>query len=225
MFRKHLDWAQCFVILAILHAVMGQPAYAEEVLKRSAPADQRPSAKLQGDNRRGMGAQWGNEADVLSHVLTMASEAAERLQKRDVGSTTRELQRQIVAELDKLLSPTGASSAQRNPQPAPTPASPSQQAAMHREESTAQKPGTAQAGTQRRDDAVGNGATDDWRSSLEAIWGRLPPRDRPPVTQQTFESFIPKYRTLIESYYRELSRTQRPSIIPGQTPASGDRGQ
>ncbi|MBC7350733.1 MAG: hypothetical protein H5U08_00090 [Thermogutta sp.] len=171
-----------------------------------------------------MGAQWMNEADVMSHILALASEAAQRLQKGDVSPPTRELQRQVVAELDKLLASAGAASAQPNAQPTPAPASPSQQAAES-QEATTQKPGTAQAGTQRRDHSVGEGATDDWRSNLEAIWGRLPPRERPPLTQQTFERFIPKYRTLIESYYRELSRAQRPPLIPGQSPAAGDRGE
>jgi len=212
----------CIISLVLLAAI-DQTAYTQEVLNRNPSPDQIQPEGLQEEGRRGLGAQWMNEADVMSHILALASEAAQRLQKRDVSPSTRELQRQIVAELDKLLASAGAASAQPNAQPMPAPASPSQQAATERQETAAEKPGTARAGAQRRDRSIGEGTTDDWRSNLEAIWGRLPPRERPPLTQQTFETFIPKYRALIESYYRELSRAQKSTVIPGQPPGTSDR--
>ena len=219
-------FAHVFCILGVVFGVTINPtAYTQGVVYRNSSPDQTQPPQIQEENRRGLGAQWMDEADVMSHILALASEAAQRLQKGDVSPPTRELQRQVVEELDRLLASAGAASAQPNTQRTPAPASPSQQAAAERQEATAQKPGTAQAGTQRRDPSVGEAATDDWRSNLEAIWGRLPPRERPPLTQQTFERFIPKYRTLIESYYRELSRAQRPPLIPDQSPAAGDRGE
>ena len=46
------------------------------------------------------------------------------------------------------------------------------------------------------------------RTVLSGLWGELPEHLRNQMLQRPDETFLPKYETLIEDYYRQLSGQQ-----------------
>lgn len=164
---------------------------------------------------RGLGARYENELDVLDRVASLGEAVARRIQGRDVGQTTQQMQRQILNELDRLL----RGSSQRS----------AAQGAHRTTERESQQPGErsqvqAAQGTQPgqasgpANDSQGSPRQSRWdpefQRMINEIWGQLPPRERPPIAEQLFETIIPRYRSLVEAYYRELARARRESV-PG----------
>ena len=138
-----------------------------------------------------------------------------RIAQADGGTQTQDLQRQIVATLDKLLrearsrsQPSGGGkeetplpTARRPTQPPPQPQSAvgnsSNKPAVASSDHTAKTPENRAAQLQAVRDAMKN------------LWGELPERAREQMLQLApVEEFVPQYETLIEAYFRRLAEEQ-----------------
>lgn len=181
------------------------------------------SSRSTDSTRRGMGATYENEWDILDRVASLGEEAAQRLKGGDFGEMTQQIQRQILDEIDRLL----RGSSQRSTSQATQQATErdSQQASEQARREAAQETQTRQ-GSEASKDSLGsasrNGSDRDLQQALSEIWGQLPARERPPVAEQFFETIVPRYRSLIEAYYRELARARREPFqrasVPGARP-------
>lgn len=171
--------------------------------------------------RRGLGARDVSQQDPLEVIQLFSRQAAERLKRGDVGEETRFLQNRVLEELNRLLAKgqAGATAKQGEMSPSKSPQpNNNDQIEEEGEESSSRlgtegnsRPGTARPGAQGQ----------DLQRTLEELWGQLPPRDRPPLTQQAFETFIPKYRRVIESYYRQLAKARREKTPPAAAAKPG----
>ncbi len=123
----------------------------------------------------------------------------QRLTQRDVSSETQQTQRQIVSDLDELIAALVAE----------------QQSAAQRRRN-ASKTGNqeaSQTGTQAARDSTGQLGKEEpqadetaaMRQAADEIWGHLPERFRRQMQNAGAVEFLPKYRKLIEDYYKRLA--------------------
>ena len=155
------------------------------------------------------------ESDAENPLLDVARrmrEVEDRIGRADVGPQTRDLQKSIVADLDRMLQQARKACKQGKPgknQP---------QGTTNRK--PIGSPGVKPAGGNKPNDkpAVessqrpkGNGETrhadaEEMGDVLKKLWGELPKRQREQMSQWQLEEFLPKYELLIEEYFRRLSR-------------------
>ncbi len=146
------------------------------------------------------------QTGVLSSIERNMRHVQQRLSKNDLSAGTLTVEQQIVADLDQLIaqlqkqccqSAAQQSAAKSRPgnngKPKPKPnAKPGHEAARNNLGSTG---AAADATTQ---DAVA-------RPGMGRVWGQLPERFRRQVENVNHIEFLPKYRELIEDYYRRLA--------------------
>ena len=171
---------------------------------------------LSGRLRRELGAAAVAEDDnPLLEVARQMREVEGRIAENDSGPATRELQEQIISDLELLIEQARKSCRQCQPGD-----SQSQQAASRRPIGSPPKQGSggkqpsdkpATASSRRPD---GNGQTrrpdmEQMRELLKQLWGELPPRERERMLQAPPEEFLPKYELLIEEYFRRLSEEKK----------------
>lgn len=147
----------------------------------------------------------------LRHPLTPIAGKMELVERRLTGglnSSIVGMQREILADLEKLLAPCecqgAASDKPGNPQQDPNkPGSQkpdSQQAAS-------KKPG--QGSKSPTGSGTGEGINEPKQPSprelMEATWGNLPTRERERVFEAAGESFLPKYAPTIRQYFERLA--------------------
>jgi len=181
------------------------------------PSDQ-PTDELNEQLLRELGAAAAPEDESpLLGIARQMRRVEGRIAQSDSGSTTQDLQQDGVASLEKLIE-----QARKRCQQCQASASPSQAVAMRQpikqpgkkpgsgrgkpnpkpvQDSNA-KPGTAEA---RRPD----------REEMESlvrgmrIWGELPENERQQMINAWIEEFLPKYRLLIEEYFKRLAEEER----------------
>lgn len=177
----------------------GLAAAAVETAAKSehgAPQMQPPEAAALPKNR-----------DPLADVLDWMAECEKRLKSGDTGRGTRQLQESVVKRLDELIRRSENASASSSASAASSRNSPSQTQEDGGDAAAETKPGGTQPreGTAPGADGGADAASDDLQMALQRIWGELPPRERDLLLQQGTESFLPKYRPMIEAYFRRLS--------------------
>ncbi|NMC21066.1 MAG: hypothetical protein GYA33_11690, partial [Thermogutta sp.] len=145
--------------------------------------------------------------DPLAEVLRWMEESEKRLKSGDTGQGTRQLQESVVRRLEELIRQAEDASASSSASAAPSQNSPSQTQENGDEAATETKPAGTEPGegTAPGGDGGVNGSANDLRMVLQRIWGELPQRERDVLMQQGTESFLPKYRPMIEAYFRRLS--------------------
>jgi len=162
--------------------------------------------------------QKPNEDDTAKDVKLTGDRMARSRQRlalnNDPGKITQEIQKRIVIDLDQLIENARAQQAQLKPGSQPRPA----------QRGTQPQPGQGQQGQQR----LANGQhqeqgttaaqqsvltpggspqvdiNQDIKEGLQE-WGKLHPRDRQAVTEQSTEKVNPKYQKLVEDYFKTLS--------------------
>ncbi len=150
--------------------------------------------------------------------------AARRIRQTDAGTSTQQLQRHIVAQLEELLRQPG-----QEPDRAPSPSGQQarqqekpggQQPSDPKTQHTATRPGS-QPGQNPESKKTGDGEPSGpgvKMSLVRRVWGNLPERQRAEILQlQPPEEFLPQYETQIESYFRQLAE--------GGTQSEESRGQ
>jgi len=164
--------------------------------------------------RRELGAAADAEDDdPLLEIARLMREAEGRLKQRDVGPVTRDMQRQIVDDLDKLIEEarkkagqcrSGSSASQpiagRAPQTQPD--APAGQPAGAQSNNPAAdsspRPREAEGGPRQVD-------IEQVRAIIKELWGELPAQQREQMIESPPEEFLPEYELLIEEYFRRLA--------------------
>ena len=159
-----------------------------------------------------LGAEKETDKPLLE-IGRQMRQSEQRISHNDAGPETQGLQRQIVANLDRLIQQArqnaksrspgenqGQSVAQRTPEGTPP---------IQEGPAGEQRPGSkpAVAGSKR---PSGEGKDrkpdmDAMRAAVKRHWGELPEHARQQMRQWPVEEFPPKYEVLIEEYFRRLS--------------------
>jgi hypothetical protein len=189
------------------------------------PAGPKQDPKKQGGDdldqklRQELGPAGVSQPDDDNPLLSVARQMREAeglIAKAQSGPRTQEVQKRIVADLDKLIQqarmscgkcasattvPQSTASRQPVTQPNKTPGGPSSPGKPNPKPATdsTAKPGTAQP--KRPDIEVARGM-------VKELWGMLPEHEREQMMQLPLEEFLPKYEPLIIEYFKRLSEEQ-----------------
>ncbi|MGQ9504649.1 MAG: hypothetical protein ACUVQR_07055 [Thermogutta sp.] len=163
---------------------------------------------LQVEQERGLAAVPEERGSLLL-VLELMKESQTRLARKDTGPQTQQIQKRIIDIFESLMN-----QAMENMQ---QPAQGTSQDASQQAEGRAAEMPQAQSTQSPKSTNSGSDSTSGAAQGiglnevLQKIWGELPERERAAVLQHAAEAIVPKYRILIETYYRELSRGQESS--------------
>lgn len=150
------------------------------------------------------------EKDPLILVLELMKESERRLGRKDTGPQTQQIQKKILNVFDSLMSQAMQTAQQQPSQGA-------SQDASQQAENQSSEASQAQSAQDPRNTSSASGTPGltteniQFTQVLERIWGELPERERAAVLQRAAEAIVPRYRALIETYYRELSRGRESS--------------
>lgn len=158
--------------------------------------------------------------EIIPRLIDDTRAAASRLQEGELGPDTRQLQTQILADLDALLE----QAAPPSPPPQNGAASQDQQQQQQDAQGEQQKDESPQDSQPGQDD---EGRSDDpSKESQErsaqgtqidaerqrrlglstAAWGHLPPKVREQMRSAFSEEYLPQYDALVRQYYEALAR-------------------
>ncbi|GAB6165527.1 hypothetical protein JCM19992_15270 [Thermostilla marina] len=177
-----------------------------EGVGRASPRVSPPSPQADTSQGRTLEQELGNAAvsedvDRVIRLLEKMEQVRWRLVAGDPGVKTQDLEREVVQELDRLIDQTQqqcSGSCSNTSQSSTKPSNASRQA------NTSQTQGTRPGRGTQGSDAVGEDK-EPLQQVLESVWGELPERERRRLIQLPPETFLPKYRGMIENYFRRLS--------------------
>ena len=156
------------------------------------------------------------DANPMATVEREMEELKLRLGRADSGPVTRQLEHQVVDQLDRLIEQAKKSGGKSQPgkcnspgsardsvnPPGQKPGSPSGKTPSDKPAST-NSPRPPSDGSSRRPDAA------ETQSRIKKLWGALPEHVRERMLQSPSEDFPPKYELQIEDYFRRLSEEKR----------------
>jgi hypothetical protein len=154
-----------------------------------------------------------SDANPLERIDQHMRDVQVRLAKSDPGDETQTLQKEIVDDLEALIEQikkSGASnSKQQGKQKRQTSSrQPGQQSKPNNETSEPQDGATARPGNVSDEQKAANARI------VRAVWGHLPEKMREEMQQASQDTGLPKYRSLIELYFRaiaEQNQSRRPA--------------
>lgn len=190
------------------------------------------------------GAVMSPDENPLQQIARGMRDAGTRLEKGQLDEETRQLQRKIVADLEKLLKQQGSSSSDSPPSGGssqspespqdgqPSDQSPSDQKSSSNPPSAAG--GSGGGGNQRRSDQE-NAAESQERTEggipsdaerkrqrqvlTDAVWGHLPPAVREQLNRSFNDRYLPEYDAQIRRYYEALATRRRKTPSGATAPA------
>ncbi len=140
------------------------------------------------------------DVDRVIRLLERMEQVRWRLTAGDPGEKTQDLEREVVQELDRLIDQAQQQCSKCNS----SSSSDKKPSASSSRASATQTQGTRPGmGTQGND--VPQEGKEPLQQVLESVWGELPERERRWLIQLPPETFLPKYRRMIENYFRKLS--------------------
>ena len=175
-----------------------------------------PLDRLPPDGSRKLPGETSEPTDdnSLLAVARRMREVEERIGRAEVGTETRDLQQQIVTDLERMLKQARKACKQGRPGDEQTQGTTNRQPIG--------QPGAEPAGGNNSNDKSvdssqrpkQNGEThrpdaEEMDAVLKKLWGELPKRQREQMSQWQLEEFLPKYELLIEEYFRRLSRGKK----------------
>ena len=148
--------------------------------------------------------------DPLSRIGRQMRRVEERIAESRADETTRTMQQEIVAELDKLLE---RARQQQQSQSASSQQSPSSRSRRERvQQPDSQQTASRESKQSAQDSTDRQGQADPQKPDpakmqklLDELWGHLPKHDRERVRNSTMDQFLPLYEQLIEQYFRRLA--------------------
>jgi hypothetical protein len=173
------------------------------------PAD---AAELSSEPKSGAPA----DEDPFARLSKRMHEAERMIPKSAATKTTRKLQHEIVADLEKLIADLEKRAQQQNSsgkssQQQTTERKPVNQPGQDPIESGQDSNSPARDSTTRLGkNEVRKVDMAQMKSLLKDLWGQLPDKAREQMLQSSPEQFLPKYELLIEQYYKRLAEEQRP---------------
>lgn len=137
------------------------------------------------------------EEDSLNHIARRMSDVERRLSLSEANEKTQEVERGILASLDKVIENLEQQAQQQQQQ---------------------QQAGGQPSGTPMEDSQPtplkGEGKVDVKEIGDGSGWGNLPPRERERVMQQIGRDFPGHYRDLMEEYLKRLATDEREESQP-----------
>jgi hypothetical protein len=154
----------------------------------------------------------------MVRIAQQMTEAKQRIAKADSGPATQQLQRQIVADLDRLIQQARKKAGQCKPgqcqsqpserkQPGSQPPKPGSKPGQTPSDKPATK-STERPRVKNANKKPGTSAAES-RAEMERLWYLLPQHAREQMLQSPGEEFTPKYEQQIEDYFRRLSQESR----------------
>jgi ElaB/YqjD/DUF883 family membrane-anchored ribosome-binding protein len=208
--------------------------------KREVPDPEKPQQPKIGDDVKKPVEKKGPTAEderkkIVERILKNLEKAEQKLAKHDPGTTTREIQRDILKDLDKLIEQT------RNQPPPQGGTSSRSQSRKNRQKSNSSKgsgtPDKTNSGAGRNNPKEGKGGSSKPRSGKDKksgtqnssgsagkskpkdknrlndlfkdVWGHLPETLRQEMDAYSRARFLPEYDIALKQYYRTLSEQGR----------------
>jgi len=213
------------------------PAVLKKKKKTEPTPDEKPAPKKDGEPKpklrpKDEDGEPKEEApdpkEVLERITKNIRAAEERLRKKDAGDGTRQVQRDVVKDIDKLIermqqqqqNPQGggnssSSSADKNDGQQQQSSSSSKSRRGERERRTkSDSKADSQATPDARNSMGGNdrdraGAATPTADILKDIWGHLPTVMRLEMDAYSREQFAVKYGELLKQYYQTIAEKGR----------------
>ncbi len=211
----------------------------EEEQPKTPPADgsEEPKSKEDQELFRGLvgkdPAQGDPTKNPLEDAVSGMRSAQERIQGQDVGEKTREIQEDVVANLQKLIdlakknqnkppSPMSNAPQPMNDQEQPKPMEePMPQGAEEpknntetQQQTTTKERENAQDSTEEERQAQNAKANlSARREMLNGVWGHLPPSVRQKLLNASSDKYLPKYEDLARRYFEALAEPAKNSSM------------
>jgi hypothetical protein len=172
-------------------------------------------AELEEQWKRELGAAAEKEPD--NPVLDIARKMLDvqsRIAETDVGEKVQDQQRNIIADLDKLIEQakkkcSGSSCCSKSGQcSSRTPGKSKGKTGSKTGTNPNKNPGK-NSSPRPPEKKVVKPESGEIRDLVKELWGELPPNIREQMMQNPSEQFVPKYDSMIEEYYRRLSKEKR----------------
>jgi hypothetical protein len=168
-------------------------------------------------------AELEQKIQELTHRVSKNLRLAEdRLDKKDPGESTQQVQRDIVEDLDELIKQTEQRQQQQQQQQSSSSSSSQQnkqnqqaRKRMQRNRSTAQQPRPRpedQSAAQRGANLRSKSQPDSMSKIADLykdVWGNLPETLRQEMDQYSREQFMAKYNDLLKQYYATIAEKGR----------------
>lgn len=146
---------------------------------------------------------WAKDPKDLSNIEKLMDNSGRRLDLARPGSHTQDIQKKIVFRLDEKIKQLEQQAKQQQ-----------QQANGGQCPSGGQKPGSSGSNTPNgpmQDSNIatngGKGVVDEKKlRNYEKVWGTLPEAERTKVVLEMTRDLPPKYKPMIEDYFRSLNR-------------------
>ncbi len=197
-----------------LDAALFAPSAGTKAVPGAAPAKVPDMEALNQLLQRELGEAATDQAsNPLLPIARQMRSVENRIGQIDSGDQTQQMQGRIVANLDELIRQAqsrckkccgGAKkrqhTASRRPPKQPGKPKPSPGSSKPKPVRTSNaQPGSAQPAAAERNEMI---------AVLKRIWGELPEAQRQQMLQLPAEMFLPKYKSMIEQYYRRLADEQ-----------------
>lgn len=160
------------------------------------------------------GSDIGENNSLLVRVGQRMQAVAARLNPAISFRKTQQMQKDILADLEKLLRQTGPNLQGQGkiPPNQGDPPAPSRQEQLPSNGQT--KPNSKGSALQPDLDAT---ATESHGVRQKQLWGSLPKQVRSRLRNISNEQVVPKYQPLVDAYYERLSTTTQDATNPGTT--------
>lgn len=182
-FRQTVDDQQAKQTLARLDALTSREGSATDSFESLGPARRWVVETLR--------SELAKQDQPLPTITRQMRDIERRLAQLGAGDATQERQQQVLDALDDLIEDLEEQKKRQQQQAAS--ASPGQGGPLEPAEES--RPG----------ELKGSGEVDRKRLVSGDAWGALPPAERERLTQEITRDFPPRYRALIEDYYRTLA--------------------
>jgi hypothetical protein len=140
--------------------------------------------------------------DPLARIGQKMRSSQERIAGKDTSLETQAAQKEILADLAKLIEQTKKQcNSGGNGKPGSGKSSPQAGAGTGDAPPGQAREATDRVGRSEREETE----TADVKDILRRIWGHLPDKMREQMQAQLSEQFLPKYEKLIEEYYKRLA--------------------
>jgi len=164
-----------------------------------------------------------NPLDPLREIAEGMKKAGERLDQGLLDEETRQAQRKVVEDLEKLLRQSQKSRS-KNPSPNNSNSPMTDKSDMPSEGESSENSAGGNPGERRRNDqenaaesqsrTKGGIPTDADRKNqrrvlTDSVWGHLPPRVREQLNRSFSDRYLPEYDALVKRYYEALATRRR----------------
>jgi hypothetical protein len=142
-------------------------------------------------------ANLGSQQDPFAIIAQKMQRSQNALTQGDSSEKTQKIQADIMLDLDKLLDQAKKQQCSGGNCNKPGSGNKPGNSAGN-----SNKPGQGKGTSGEAKDST---PEKELASQLKEIWGHLPPKVRESMQNVSMDSFLPKYQTLIEEYYKKLA--------------------